>query len=62
MTNEKCDFCGGQAVYDGKTLFGPWGYMRENHFRIHGVNKKGLFTRLGVTASDSKVKKGAKNE
>lgn len=33
----KCDFCDAQAHYDGKTNFGPWGYMCEAHFAQNGI-------------------------
>ncbi len=33
----KCDFCSSQAEYDGKTIQGPWAYMCEADFHIHGV-------------------------
>jgi hypothetical protein len=39
---EYCDLCKSQglqveAVYDGKTVHGPWAYMCENHFGAMGV-------------------------
>lgn len=40
----QCDLCfaekhikGVPALYDGKTDFGPWAYMCEEHFLLHGV-------------------------
>jgi len=33
----KCDFCGKEAIIDGKTRFGPWAYMCPSHFAVHGV-------------------------
>jgi len=33
----KCDFCGKQAQYDGKTHMGPWAYMCSMHFRMYGI-------------------------
>lgn len=33
----KCDFCGSNAVYDGKTNRGPWAYMCESCFTEYGV-------------------------
>ncbi len=43
-----CDFCSGEnfsaARYDAKTKAGPWGYMCERHFKLHGV---GLGTGFG---------------
>jgi len=37
-----CDFCAHnfitkKAVYDGKTIFGPWAFMCEFHAEIYGV-------------------------
>jgi hypothetical protein len=32
-----CDFCGQPAVYDGKTKYGPWGFMCIQDFRMFGV-------------------------
>lgn len=35
-----CDFCvttKAQAKYDGKTKFGPWGYMCQEHFYSIGI-------------------------
>lgn len=38
-----CDICtalGGavmDAAYDGKTMYGPWGFMCEEHFASHGI-------------------------
>ena len=34
----KCDFCGNEAHYDGKTTaHGVWAYMCEKHFRQYRV-------------------------
>jgi hypothetical protein len=33
----KCDFCSNPAVYDGKTIMGPWANMCGSHFSAHGV-------------------------
>ena len=33
----KCDFCGAQARYDGKTIHGAWGYMCLGCFGEHGI-------------------------
>jgi len=33
----KCDICGSKAVYDAKTVFGPWAYLCEDHFNILGL-------------------------
>lgn len=40
----KCDICGAEAAYDGKTTMGPWAYMCGEDFKWHGV---GLGTGLG---------------
>ncbi len=37
-----CDFCASwgrirEAHYDGKTAQGPWAYMCESHFKLHGI-------------------------
>jgi hypothetical protein len=34
---KKCDFCHTMAKYDGKTKQGPWAFMCNQHFKIHGV-------------------------
>jgi hypothetical protein len=26
-----------RALYDGKTIHGPWAYMCEEHFKMYGV-------------------------
>jgi len=35
----KCDLCSSdtEAKYDGKTIFGAWGYMCQSHFEQYGV-------------------------
>lgn len=42
----KCDFCSKQALYDGKTIFGPWAYMCEEHRKRCGVSDERLINRL----------------
>ena len=42
----KCDFCNNDAVYDGKTVKGPWAYMCEKHFAIWGSRTKGFSCKL----------------
>jgi len=42
----RCDFCKEDAVYDGKTLLGPWAFMCANHFGIFGIRVQGLYTEL----------------
>jgi len=39
-----CDICRGAtvpAVYDGRTVHGPWAYMCEAHWAEHGVGRLG---------------------
>lgn len=33
----KCDFCDKPALYDGRTIMGPWAHMCEEHFKMYGV-------------------------
>lgn len=40
----KCDLCGKEALYDAKTVEGPWGYLCHSCFTFHGI---GLGTGLG---------------
>ena len=40
----KCDICGEDAEYDGKTTMGPWSFMCQDDFECFGV---GLGTGLG---------------
>jgi len=37
ITLPKCDFCGHNAGYDGKTKMGPWANMCPNCFTDYGV-------------------------
>lgn len=32
-----CDFCNGEAKYDGKTKMGAWAYMCEECFKEYGI-------------------------
>jgi len=34
---QTCDICGKEAKYDAKTKAGPWGYLCEGCFKVHGV-------------------------
>jgi hypothetical protein len=43
-----CDLCKdlgretpAPAAYDGKTVYGPWAYMCEEHWLLHGVGQLG---------------------
>lgn len=41
-TIPKCDICtGNDAAYDGRTNMGPWAYMCESCWKVHGVGKLG---------------------
>ncbi len=33
----KCDVCGKPAMYDAKTIHGPWAYLCQNCFKEVGV-------------------------
>ena len=33
----KCNFCEGEAEYDGKTIYGPWAFMCFRCFEAFGV-------------------------
>ena len=37
-----CNFCGKTAGYDAMTLTGPWAYMCEGCFEVHGAGSLGL--------------------
>jgi len=55
-----CDFCENmgvktKAAYDGKTTFGPWAWMCEEHFKQYG-------TGLGLGIGQRLVTKGGKND
>ena len=32
-----CDLCGQPALYDCRTIMGPWAYLCSEHFRKIGV-------------------------
>ena len=51
MSIRKCDFCKDAAMYDGKTLLGPWAFMCETHFKEYGFPIKGLYTVLAPAAT-----------
>lgn len=54
MQNEKkCDFCGKEAEYDGKTKFGPWAYMCQQCFARYGIG-------LGLGRGQKLKKEGQK--
>lgn len=47
----KCDLCSNEAVYDAKTIMGPWANLCGSHFRAHGIGLgtgKGQRLRLRV--------------
>jgi hypothetical protein len=33
----KCDFCTLDAVFDAKTMMGPWAYMCSMHMEAFGI-------------------------
>ncbi len=41
LTLPECDFCAEPAAYDGRMRVGPWAYMCERHWEIHGVGQLG---------------------
>lgn len=43
---QKCDFCDDMALYDGKTIMGPWAFMCKVHFKKHGTSTPGFYTEL----------------
>jgi len=56
MIVQKCDFCDRPAVYDGKTIMGPWAYMCQDHFSTYGVNVAGMYSVIAQnTTSTTKV-------
>ncbi len=52
-----CNFCEDEAIYDGKTIMGPWAYMCQpcwdrNSLRVTGVGfGQRLITKDQVTPS-----------
>lgn len=36
-----CDFCGAIAIYDGKTIHGPWAFMCSEDFEKFGPGRLG---------------------
>lgn len=49
MATRTCDFCKDPAIYDAKTLLGPWAFVCEKHFQVYGIAIKGLYTKLKPT-------------
>ena len=43
---QKCDFCNKDAVYDTKTILGPWAYTCEHHFEAYSTKVKGQYTEV----------------
>lgn len=41
-----CDFCKEIAKYDGKTVYGPWAFMCEQHFQALGIDVEGLHAHI----------------
>lgn len=52
---QKCDFCEAAAVYDGKTVYGPWAFMCEAHLDSIGVKVAGMYKALDAVAVSKKV-------
>ena len=50
----KCSFCKNKAKYDGKTSYGPWGYMCQTCFDIYG-------TGLGIGKGQELILKDGNN-
>lgn len=51
MLNRYCAICENKgefvdATVDTKTIWGPWAYLCDKHFKLYGTNVKGLFTEL----------------
>lgn len=63
--DEKCDICGKDAVWDGPTQMGPWGYMCDDCMKKHGYitfkgniklkRSDGKTTKLDVPTSEQKI-------
>lgn len=50
----RCDFCGRLAVYDAKTIMGPWAYVCQKHFDQLAVKEPaGLYTKLNKEENDN---------
>lgn len=50
----KCDFCDDLAVYDAKTVLGPWAFVCSRHFNMYCRHEPGLSKRLEqVTPQDA---------
>lgn len=50
----KCDFCKNPAIYDAKTVFGPWGYLCETCFETRAIGIPGTFTRIANSILETK--------
>ena len=42
----RCDFCKELAIYDAKTIMGPWAYLCGYHFKKYGIRYAGMFKLL----------------
>lgn len=42
----KCDFCDAPAVYDAKTVYGPWGYLCRACFDRRALKEPGTYSLL----------------
>ncbi|WP_300943713.1 hypothetical protein [uncultured Duncaniella sp.] len=42
----KCDFCDDPAIYDAKTILGPWAFVCNKHYNMYCSHMPGLSKRL----------------
>lgn len=52
---QKCDFCDKAAIYDAKTIMGPWGFVCEDHYQKYAAKIPGTFSRLQDAIIATKV-------
>lgn len=43
---QKCDFCKKPAIYDAKTILGPWAFVCQEHFNKYCEHIPGLYKML----------------
>jgi len=56
---KSCNFCGDEAKWDGRTVFGAWAYMCDLHFALYGVGTGlGRGQRLIVVTPEEEGEKG----
>ena len=57
-----CDFCQATATYDGATRQGPWAFMCDEHFAIHGRGTgSGVGQRLVRKSDPIRIREGGKS-